>query len=99
MGTGILLRYQPESGPIAGRYRGLQAGETPQDGVRELREELGIEPEPGKLAYAGVIGDSIVQPGIIDNEFCHVFFYRYDGAISASSCRKMRSIPSSGSKR
>lgn len=60
----------------------LEAGETPQDGVRELREELGIEPEPGKLVYAGIIADSILQPGLIDNEFCHVFFHRYHGAIS-----------------
>lgn len=60
----------------------LEAGETPQDGVRELREELGIEPEPGKLVYAGVIADSIMQPDMTDNEFCHVFFYRHDGAIS-----------------
>lgn len=60
----------------------LEAGETPQDGVRELREELGIEPEPGKLVYAGVIADSIVHADIIDNEFGHVFFYRYDGSVS-----------------
>jgi len=32
----------------------LETGESPSDGIRELREELGIQVEPGKLRKVGV---------------------------------------------
>ncbi|WP_242069494.1 NUDIX domain-containing protein [Paenibacillus dendritiformis] len=77
----------------------LEAGETPQDGVRELREELGIEPEPGKLVYAGVIGDSTCSRASSTMSSAMSFSIVMMGQSPISACRKMRSIPSSGSKR
>ncbi|WP_268627043.1 NUDIX hydrolase [Paenibacillus alvei] len=60
----------------------LEAGESPMDGIRELREELGLEIEFAQLTYSGVIPSSIEQEQIIDNEFCHVFLHEYKGDIT-----------------
>ena len=60
----------------------LEAGERPLDGVRELREELGIDLDPSQLTYTGVISDSIKGDNIIDNEFGHVFFHEYQGSLT-----------------
>jgi len=51
----------------------LSAGEDPSDGVRELREELGVDVDFDKLRKAGVYTYSSVVGGMKDNEFCHVF--------------------------
>lgn len=60
----------------------LEAGETPMNGIRELREELGIEVEFSQLTYSGVIPSSIEHENRIDNEFCHVFLHEYKGDIT-----------------
>lgn len=60
----------------------LEAGETPMDGIRELREELGVEVEFSQLTYSGVIPSSIKNDNMIDNEFCHVFLHEYKGGIT-----------------
>jgi isopentenyldiphosphate isomerase len=52
----------------------LLAGETPEDGVRELKEELGVEASFEELTPCGVYAKENVFPnGWIDREFCHVF--------------------------
>jgi isopentenyldiphosphate isomerase len=51
----------------------LSAGENPSDGVRELREELGLVVDFDKLHKAGVYTYSSAVGGVKDNEFCHVF--------------------------
>ncbi|QSO54151.1 NUDIX domain-containing protein [Alicyclobacillus curvatus] len=51
----------------------LSAGENASDGVRELREELGIDVDFDKLHKAGVYTYSSAVGGVKDNEFCHVF--------------------------
>lgn len=51
----------------------LEAGESPSDGVREIREELGIEVDFEQLHKAGVFKYSDTSNGVKDNEFCHVF--------------------------
>lgn len=54
----------------------LQAGEKVEDGVRELKEELGLDIPFDQLAYCGVCTEeSRPSPGIIDNEFSQVFLY------------------------
>ncbi len=53
----------------------LLAGELPEDGVRELEEELGLVVPFEHLQEIGIIEDSTVGPGIIDNELCHVYAY------------------------
>jgi isopentenyldiphosphate isomerase len=51
----------------------LAAGEKPSEGVRELREELGLNVDSDKLNKAGVYTYSSAVGGVKDNEFCHVF--------------------------
>lgn len=51
----------------------LEAGESPSDGVRELREELGVEVDFDRLHKVGVFRYSDTSNGVKDNEFCHVF--------------------------
>ncbi|AQQ52022.1 NUDIX hydrolase [Planococcus lenghuensis] len=51
----------------------LLAGETVQDGVRELYEELGVRVDFNSLVPLGVIKDEIRLPGFIDKEWTHVY--------------------------
>jgi isopentenyldiphosphate isomerase len=53
----------------------ILAEETYLDGLREVKEELGIELSLDDLKSLGVIKDSLKSPGFIDNELCHVFLY------------------------
>lgn len=53
----------------------ILAHETVMDGVREIREELGITVEFEELVPLGVIKDQLVVKDFIDNERCHVFIY------------------------
>lgn len=54
----------------------LAAGERPEDGVRELYEELGVEAEFASLVPCGVFaGEAIISEKLIDREFCHVYAY------------------------
>ncbi|OAG93241.1 hypothetical protein AYW79_11705 [Ferroacidibacillus organovorans] len=52
----------------------LEAHECPLDGVRELREELGIGIADINLRKIGIYRHSDRSNGIADNEFCHIFF-------------------------
>lgn len=54
----------------------LLAHETVADGVREVREELGIAVPFDALSRLGVFKDQIVGEGFIDKEFANVFLYR-----------------------
>ncbi len=52
----------------------ILAHENPLDGLREVKEELGID-----LAFEeplGTIRDSLISPEFIDREICHVFLYK-----------------------
>ncbi|WP_257348445.1 NUDIX hydrolase [Pseudalkalibacillus decolorationis] len=53
----------------------LLANETIEDGVREVKEELGIDVYFEELVPVGVLKYSETIGGIIDNEFANVFLY------------------------
>lgn len=63
----------------------LAAGEAPVDGVRELREELGIDIPSAALVPLGVrrIVDAI--PGGVNRELVHVFLARDDRPLAEYS--------------
>lgn len=61
----------------------LLAGEIPEDGVRELEEELGLSVAFSELTSIGIIRDVTSAPGIIDKEICHVFLYACEQPLSA----------------
>lgn len=54
----------------------LLANESVDDGIREIKEELGIDVSFNELISLGVIKDCIVTGGFVDREFGHVFLYR-----------------------
>jgi isopentenyldiphosphate isomerase len=56
---------------VAGHY---EAGETIQDGIREIREELGIEVDFAKLIPVGIRLSVAKQNGLVDYEYNEVFF-------------------------
>lgn len=60
----------------------LLANETPQDGVREIHEELGLELSLADLVPAGVVPDPFLQPHFQDREFCHLSFYLLPGSVT-----------------
>lgn len=53
----------------------LSAGETIEDGVREIEEELGIAVRYGELIPLGVIVERKKEENYIDNEFANIFLY------------------------
>ncbi|WP_088073056.1 NUDIX hydrolase [Gottfriedia luciferensis] len=57
----------------------ILANETVEDGLREVKEELGIEVKMEEVISLGNIKNSIIQESMIDNELSHVFLLkRYD---------------------
>ncbi|WP_426454357.1 NUDIX hydrolase [Paenibacillus sp. S-38] len=52
----------------------LLAGESVEDGVRELQEELGVEVPFDALISCGIFAEEDELPGgRMDREFCHIF--------------------------
>jgi isopentenyldiphosphate isomerase len=57
----------------------LAAGETPEQGVREVEEELGVRVDPSRLRSLGIKHDIADEPnGIRNREFAYVFLLRDD---------------------
>jgi len=59
----------------------LTAGERPEEGIREVEEELGILVQLDELESVGVIPVSYVGDTFIDNEFCYTYFYHFRKSI------------------
>ncbi len=61
----------------------LQSGESPRDGVRELREELGIEPEEHSLRYVGrrLLADDGGEG--LNRELVNLYFVKDDRPLEA----------------
>jgi isopentenyldiphosphate isomerase len=53
----------------------ILADESPVDGLREVKEELGIDLSLDDLHSLGIIKDSLNSPELIDNELCHVYLH------------------------
>ncbi|AIQ13386.1 NUDIX hydrolase [Paenibacillus durus] len=67
----------------------LQAGETVEDGVRELREELGPNVPFEELIYCGIVAEECIpSDGLIDREFSHVFLYTCDQELERYSFQR-----------
>lgn len=61
----------------------LEAGESPLDGLREAREELGVELDLAALVSLGVRRIVDETPEGLNREFCHVFLARDDRSLDA----------------
>jgi isopentenyldiphosphate isomerase len=53
----------------------MGAGETLEQGAREVEEELGVALTLAELHYYGCWKSSYVRGHFRDNEFCHIYFY------------------------
>jgi len=51
----------------------LEAGESPEEGVREIEEELGLHVAPGSLHKLGVVAHEARLGPVWDREFNHVY--------------------------
>ncbi|MDR6549804.1 NUDIX domain-containing protein [Paenibacillus qinlingensis] len=57
----------------------LAAGETIEEGTRELEEELGLSVAFEELIPCGMFAEEdLISDKLMDREFCHVFIYRCD---------------------
>lgn len=54
----------------------LEADETIKDGVREIKEELGVHVPFSSLMKVGVLRDVIELPNFYDYEFANVYLYQ-----------------------
>lgn len=61
----------------------LSAGEKPQDGFRELQEELGATIPAEDRFYLGNFRNIAVRGSYINHEFCHVFLARSEVSIGS----------------
>ncbi|WP_077622822.1 NUDIX hydrolase [Sediminibacillus massiliensis] len=66
----------------------ILAEETIQDGVREIKEELGIDVPIEHLTDLGVVEDIISSNGFIDKERAHVFLYWMEGKMDSFLLQK-----------
>lgn len=66
----------------------LLAGETVEDGIREVHEELGIDVAFDKLVPLGFIKNSRRINDFHDNEICHVFLYPCEADFAAFTLQK-----------
>jgi isopentenyldiphosphate isomerase len=60
----------------------LQVGETPVQGLRELKEELGIEATENNLKFLGVHVEVWCDEKTVNREFDYVYFLREDKNLS-----------------
>ncbi|MCL6459563.1 MAG: hypothetical protein K6T85_16310 [Gorillibacterium sp.] len=67
----------------------LLAGEEATDGIRELKEELGIDLSFEELHSYGIIAvEHLLSETVIDREFCHVYIYQDDRLCQYYSFQK-----------
>ncbi|WP_100488297.1 NUDIX hydrolase [Sporolactobacillus pectinivorans] len=53
----------------------IKCDESDREGIREVREELGIPIEIDDLISLGIVKDEMITSNFIDREFCHIYIY------------------------
>lgn len=66
----------------------LMAGETVQDGVREIEEELGLIVPFEKLIACGEFQQEHIEPHWKDREICHIFLLHHDQPLDRYELQK-----------
>ena len=61
----------------------LLAHETVQDGIREIKEELGIDVSSNELELLGIIDYCVEREDFIDKEIANIFLYRYSQSFES----------------
>lgn len=66
----------------------LLASETARDGIREVKEEIGIDVSYNHLKSLGIVEYCVSRQGFIDNEFAHVFIHEFIGGWDSFTLQK-----------
>jgi len=67
----------------------VSAGEDPlTSGLRELYEEIGLKVKKNDLKFYRILKDSYKYKSMKNNQFCYVYFLKYDGDISKLKLQK-----------
>ncbi|NOU98620.1 NUDIX hydrolase [Paenibacillus planticolens] len=66
----------------------LLAHETVHDGIREIKEEIGIEVCFNELVLLGIIEYCIIKENFIDNELANVFLYETNNTFDDFTLQK-----------
>ncbi|MFB6468095.1 NUDIX hydrolase [Cytobacillus sp. Hz8] len=66
----------------------ILAHESVIDGIREIKEELGLDVSFSELESLGMIKDCILTNQLIDKEFCHVYLYHLKERIGKLTLQK-----------
>ncbi|AAK78426.1 isopentenyldiphosphate isomerase [Clostridium acetobutylicum] len=66
----------------------IKSGESIEDGVRELKEELGIDAKPNELINIGIIKEEFHIGKNIDREFCHIYIYSNKAEIESYTLQR-----------
>ncbi|GER66690.1 putative Nudix hydrolase [Weizmannia acidilactici] len=59
----------------------LLAHESVEDGIREVKEELGLDLSMDSLVPVGTIPNVTEREGFIDREICHIFLHKWSGEV------------------
>lgn len=72
----------------------LLSNETVEDGIREVKEETGIDVSISELIPLGVMEYVVTNSKIIDKEFVHVYLHDYNGSLDEFSvqCEEVSGI-------
>ncbi len=67
----------------------VSAGEEPAiSALREMEEEIGLSVKPEELEFSEIRKVSAIYKEINNNEFCYVYFLKFDGEINGLSLQK-----------
>ncbi|GLC28868.1 NUDIX hydrolase [Clostridium omnivorum] len=66
----------------------LSTGEDLQQGVREIKEELGVDIEFNELLPIGIVKQKKIEINLKDYEFAHVFLFRSKNKITDYKLQK-----------
>lgn len=66
----------------------LAAGETLEQGIREIKEELGLDVEYNKLFSIGVLKKKNIEWNLKDFEFAHVYLYESNIHLTSYKLQK-----------
>jgi isopentenyldiphosphate isomerase len=66
----------------------LLAHETVHDGIREIKEEIGIDVSFNELVSLGIIEYCVIKENFIDKELANVFLYEYNSTLDEFTLQK-----------
>jgi len=59
----------------------LLCNETVEDGIREIKEEIGIDVSHSELISLGIFDYIVARDAFIDKELAHVYVHRFSGSF------------------